>query len=72
MARVTGGARLAGGRVDVGLVIAVPTEVQPWILGWGRQSEVLSSDSLRESIAGELEDAAAAYAKRRMPRSTAG
>jgi predicted DNA-binding transcriptional regulator YafY len=63
---------LADRGVELRLVIAEPTEIRPWILGWGRECEVVAPAALRESIQTELEDAAAAYGKPAMPRSIAG
>src|SRR5713226_2663845 len=63
---------LPDGAVEVRLVIAEPTEIRPWILGWGKECEVVSPAGFRESILAELEDAAAAYSKRALPRSIAG
>src|SRR5438270_377836 len=63
---------LAGGGVELRLVIAEPTEIRSWILGWGKECEVVSPADLRESIGGELEEAAAACEKRSMRRSMAG
>jgi proteasome accessory factor B len=62
---------LPGGWVELRLVIAEPTEIRPWILGWGRECEVVSPADLRSSIQAELEDATAAYRKDTMPRSMA-
>src|SRR5438270_11668 len=53
-------------------VLAEPTEIRSWILGWGKECEVISPAELRESIAAELEQAAAAYETRARPRSMAG
>src|SRR5260370_28969553 len=63
--------RVDGG-VELRLVIAEPTEIRPWILGWGKECEVISPAALRESIRSELEDAANAYAAATMTRSMAG
>ena len=63
---------LAGGGVELRLVIAEPTEIRSWILGWGKECEVVSPAALRESILGELVEAAAEYRKRARPRSMAG
>jgi len=54
---------LADGAVELRLVIAEPTEIRPWILGWGRECEVIEPAKLRESILDELEDAVTAYQK---------
>src|SRR5204863_3343206 len=45
-----------GGGVELRLVIAEPTEIRPWILGWGRECQVIAPSSLRESIVDELDD----------------
>ena len=63
---------LAGGGVKLRLVIAEPTEIRPWILGWGKECEVVAPASLRESIHLELDEAATAYGQRAIPRSAAG
>jgi proteasome accessory factor B len=63
---------LADGGVELRLVIAEATEIRPWILGWGMECEVIAPASLRESIAEELEHAAAAYAQPAINRSMAG
>jgi predicted DNA-binding transcriptional regulator YafY len=63
---------LADGGVEVRLVIAEPKEIRSWILGWGRECEVLSPSALRESIQTELEESAAAYQKPARQRSMAG
>src|SRR5713226_177574 len=63
---------LPDGRVELRLVIAETKEIRPWILGWGRECEVVSPADLRSSIQSDLEDAVAAYRKQAMPRSMAG
>jgi proteasome accessory factor B len=63
---------LPDGRVELRLVIAEPTEIRPWILGWGQECEVIAPPELRESILAELEEAAAAYGKQGVARSMAG
>jgi len=60
------------GGTELRLVIAEPTEIRPWILGWGRECEVLSPADLRESIAADLDDAAGVYRKPPVARSLAG
>jgi len=60
---------LPDGRVELRLLIAEPTEIRPWILGWGRECEVLAPADLAEWIASELEDALAVY---RNPPSESG
>src|SRR5712691_1162149 len=49
--------QLPDGGVELRLVIAEPTEIRPWILGWGKECEVIAPARLRESIHTELEDA---------------
>jgi predicted DNA-binding transcriptional regulator YafY len=63
---------LADGGVELRLVIAEPTEIRPWILGWGKECEVVVPASLRESIAAELEEAVSAYGNVALTRSMAG
>jgi predicted DNA-binding transcriptional regulator YafY len=63
---------LPDGGVELRLVIAEPTEIRPWILGWGKECEVVSPASLRESILAELDAAAAMYERRAAQRSMAG
>ena len=53
--------QLPGGSVELRLLIAEPTEIRHWILGWGKECEVVAPVELRDSIARELEDAADAY-----------
>jgi predicted DNA-binding transcriptional regulator YafY len=55
---------LADGGVELRLVIAEPTEIRPWILGWGMECEVIAPASLRQSIVADLENALAAYGGR--------
>src|SRR5487761_478886 len=52
---------LDDGSVELRLVIAEPTEVRPWILGWGRECRVVAPAELRDSILEELKGAADAY-----------
>src|SRR5260370_26535021 len=54
---------LADGGVELRLVIAEPTEIRPWILGWGQECEVIAPIDLRESILSELVAAASLYGK---------
>lgn len=54
---------LPDGAVEVRLVIAEPTEIRPWILGWGKECEVLLPAGLRDSIATELKEAVVTYEK---------
>ncbi len=63
---------LANGGVELRMVIAEPTELRNWILGWGKECEVVSPRELRESILTELQDAAAVYRERVVPHSIAG
>jgi predicted DNA-binding transcriptional regulator YafY len=64
---------LPDGGVELRLVIAEPTEIRPWILGWGKECAVVSPAALRDSIAGELQEAADAYTpSARTARSMAG
>jgi proteasome accessory factor B len=63
---------LPNGGVELRLVIAEPTEIRPWILGWGQECEVVAPPELRRSILAELEEATAAYGKHVVPRSMAG
>jgi len=58
--------------VEMRLVIAELTEIRPWILGWGKECEVIAPAGLRESIAEELEHAAAAYGQPAISRAMAG
>ena len=53
--------RLPDGGVELCLVIAEPTEMRPWILGWGKECEVLAPAALRNSIARELKAALDGY-----------
>jgi len=53
--------QLADGGVELRFVIAEPTEIRPWILGWGEECEVLAPSHLRQSIRTELMNAFAAY-----------
>jgi predicted DNA-binding transcriptional regulator YafY len=63
---------LAGGAVELRLLIAEPTEIRPWILGWGQECEVVAPPQLRASILAELEEAGSAYRRQAVPRSMAG
>jgi predicted DNA-binding transcriptional regulator YafY len=63
---------LAGGSVELRLVIAEPTEIRPWILGWGKECQVIAPTRLRESIAAEFEEAVSTYRNVAMARSMAG
>jgi proteasome accessory factor B len=64
--------QLPDGSIELRLLIAEPTEIRNWILGWGKECEVVAPARLRESIRAELEDAAASYGKPEMARSMAG
>src|SRR5216683_5317244 len=55
--------KLADGGVELRLVIAEPTEIRNWILGWGQECEVVAPVALRESIRSELQGALAAYGR---------
>jgi proteasome accessory factor B len=61
---------LADGGVELRLVIAGPTEIRPWILGWGKECEVVAPASLRESIRSEVQSALAAYGGSATPMET--
>ena len=63
---------LPDGGVELHLLIAEPTEIRPWILGWGKECEVVAPIELRESIAAELDDALRSYGGRRTTRALAG
>jgi len=54
---------LPDGGIELRLLIAEPTEIRPWILGWGQECEVIAPAALRESISSELEEAVATYQK---------
>ncbi len=45
-------------------MIAEPTEIRPWILGWGKECAVVAPSALRDSIADELVRALLAYEPR--------
>jgi predicted DNA-binding transcriptional regulator YafY len=64
--------QLPHGGVELRLVIAEPTEIRPWILGWGKECEVVAPATLRESILADLDEAAAAYGRHEAPRLIAG
>jgi predicted DNA-binding transcriptional regulator YafY len=64
--------KLPEGQVELRLLIAEPTEIRAWILGWGKECEVIAPPELRESILAELDEAAGAYGKPAVPRSMAG
>src|SRR5207245_6131278 len=64
--------KLADGGVELRLVIAEPTEIRSWILGWGKECEVVSPADLRQSILAELEYAVADYHRISRPTSIAG
>jgi len=64
--------RSPDGSVEIRLVIAEPTEIRSWILGWGQECEVVAPAKLRQSILAEMEEAVAAYGKSVVPRSLAG
>src|SRR5712692_3626527 len=54
---------LPDGGVELRLVIAEPTEIRPWILGWGRECEVIAPVALRETIRSELASALTVYGR---------
>jgi predicted DNA-binding transcriptional regulator YafY len=54
---------LPDGAVELRLVVAEPTEIRPWILGWGKECEVVAPASLRESIMLDLRGALDAYGR---------
>ena len=43
------------------MLIAEPTEIRNWILGWGKECEVMAPAELRASVADELREAVNAY-----------
>src|SRR5262249_18384731 len=53
--------QLSDGSVELRLLIAEPTEIRPWILGWGQECEVVGPAELRESIIEELSAALDSY-----------
>lgn len=61
---------LPNGGVELHLAIAEPTEMRSWILGWGRECEVLEPIELRNSILFELEEAIAGYGAGRPESAT--
>lgn len=63
---------LPDGGVEVRLVIAEPTEIRSWILGWGKECEVITPHALRESILAELKEAVSGYDLPATRRSMAG
>lgn len=50
--------------------VAGLVEASRWVLGWGRQAEVLAPDALRELVRSELEGALARYAAPERDRSS--
>lgn len=54
--------RMAGGGIELRLVVASTVELVPWILGWGAACEVLQPAALREQVAREHGAAARTYA----------
>jgi predicted DNA-binding transcriptional regulator YafY len=52
---------LAEGGVELRLLIAEPTEMRSWILGWGQECEVIRPAGLRDSVLAELENAVETY-----------
>jgi predicted DNA-binding transcriptional regulator YafY len=55
--------QLANGSVEVRLLIAEPTEIRNWILGWGKECEVVAPANLRSSIADELQQTLGPYSR---------
>jgi predicted DNA-binding transcriptional regulator YafY len=53
---------LAGGGVELTVMVAGVIEIRPWVLSWGGAVEVLEPAELREAIAASVRDAAARYA----------
>jgi len=65
---------LSDGSVELRLLIAEPTEIRHWILGWGKECEVIAPAMLRDSIAAELKEALDTYEPHaiRRPRAAIG
>ena len=53
---------LAGGGVELTVMVAGVIEIRPWVLSWGGAVAVLEPAELREAIAASVRDAAARYA----------
>jgi predicted DNA-binding transcriptional regulator YafY len=53
----------ADGSVLVRLVVAEPTELKHWVLGWGATCEVVAPPSFRQEVAQETAAMAAAYSQ---------
>jgi len=53
--------RLPDGSVELRLLIAEPTEIRDWILGWGKECAVIAPTNLRDSIADELRETLEGY-----------
>ena len=51
------------GAVRLRLLVAEPTEIRHWILGWGRSCVVEAPDDLRDAIAEEAAAMARAYSE---------
>ncbi len=49
------------GRLEMQLTVSSTIEILPWVLGWGRQVEVVSPPDLRGLVSEELSAAAASY-----------
>jgi predicted DNA-binding transcriptional regulator YafY len=64
--------QLPDGSVELRLLIAEPTEIRHWILGWGKECEVVAPANLRDSIADELNEALDAYRGPRAIEKRAG
>jgi predicted DNA-binding transcriptional regulator YafY len=63
---------LPDGGVRLRLLVAEPTEIRHWILGWGRTCVVEAPDALREAIAEEAAAMAQAYSDGAAPQPQAG
>src|SRR5438309_11607379 len=51
------------GSLRVRLVVAEPTELKHWVLGWGSACEVISPQDFREQLAQEAAAMAGLYAR---------
>src|SRR5438309_7300313 len=54
---------LPDGSVRVRLVVAEPTELKHWVLGWGAACEVISPQGFREELAREAAAMAGIYSR---------
>ncbi len=52
---------LPDGGVELRMVIAEPTEIRNWVLGWGKECTVVAPAHLRDSIFDELKETLDAY-----------